>query len=87
VAPGGMLAYAVCSFTSDEGTQVVSRFLESGAPFVPSTLAAEAALQLEKAGLTRGQGGLTADACGGVLLPPSLLDSDAFYACFLQRRP
>lgn len=86
VAPGGLLVFAVCSFAPEEGPLVVSRFLDGGVPFRPSATVGQALQELAQSGLAPTKA-LVLDSWGGLLLPPSLLDSDAFYAAFLERLP
>ncbi len=84
VAPGGLLVYAVCSFAPEEGREVVAKFLQSGAPFKASPRVATELAGMAQAGMAAADL-LKMDPVGGLLLPPSLLDSDAFYAAFLER--
>lgn len=86
VAPGGLLVFAVCSFAPEEGPGVVRKFLETGAPYRPSAAVGNALEALAASGLAPLKS-LALDPWGGLLLPPSLLDSDAFYAAFLERLP
>jgi 16S rRNA (cytosine967-C5)-methyltransferase len=71
VRPGGLLVYAVCTFTADEGPQQVARFLDAHPGFhrepPPASLAA------------------ATDEAGALRTWPHRHDADAFYAIRLRR--
>jgi 16S rRNA (cytosine967-C5)-methyltransferase len=74
VSPGGALLYAVCSFGYDEGPGTVARFLENHTDFTDDRSRLPELLAD------------SADPRGpGLLIRPTLLDSDCFYVARLQR--
>jgi len=75
VRPGGVLYYTVCTFTRAEGPEVVDEFLRRHPWF-------SRVLPPDLPGLHT-QGLLT--ECGDLLVPPSVLDSDCFYAAIMRR--
>ena len=71
VAPGGLLVYAVCALTPDEGPEQITRFLQEHPDFAPSTPAL---------------GGLPSHPAGpGVVITPEE-GRDGFYVAVLTRR-
>jgi len=84
LAPGGVLVYAVCSFLPQEGSEVISQFLADHELATPHDSLIPF---LEKRGFpitSKVEEGLKR---GGFALPPSWLDSDAFYIAVLERKP
>lgn len=75
---GGLLVYAVCTFTEEEGPAQVARFIERHPQFVLEPLAPPA--PLAAAQLVSGERG------GELHTWPHLHGSDAFFAARLRRR-
>ncbi len=79
VAPGGVLAYAVCSLQPEEGPERIAAFLASGVPYRREPIGVDEV------------GGLSSliDAAGDLRSLPSHLAAeggiDGFYACRLRR--
>lgn len=75
VKPGGVLVYALCTFTQEEGPEQVARFLARHPEF---TRAAPPAGPVDWTDLV--------DATGDLVLDPHRHGTDAFYAARLVRR-
>ncbi len=81
---GAMLVYAVCSFAPEEGPRLVQSFLQQNPRFSPSNEARNEMARINDQRRLAGLPEILMDEAGGISLPPTLLNSDAFYAAFLQ---
>ena len=82
VRPGGLLCYAVCSFTRAEGPRAVTRFLKEHGEFQPLStdeLGQRVAVSLLSP--------LPSDpTTPGFLVGPPTVDGDLFYVCLMKRQ-
>ncbi len=87
VAPGGILVYTVCTFTPQETSGVTGPFLAAHPEFrlVPTSELAAVGVAMPETVLLSATPTLPAHRPGTLFLPPSLFDSDCFFAAVFEK--